>query len=445
MILRDYQDKMVADLRKSIRTGHKAPILVACCGSGKTVIAGFIAKGLFGNDKELLFLVNRQELYEQTELTFRNMGLPVGDKIKIGMIITVSNHLSDYNPDYIIADECSFALARTWRKVFDAYPNAIKIGLSATPIKTSGEPMGMIFDDMVYGVEADELIKQGYLSPYSLYAPKIDVDLSGVKTVKGDYDISELEERMSKPKIYGDVIKYYTKLAHDKKTIVYCTSINHSRTTTEMFREAGYKAEHIDGATPNHIRKSTIEKFRNSEIQVLCNVDLISFGFDCPSADCVCLLRPTQSVAIYVQQACRVLRKAENKEAIILDFVGNVHRFGMPTEHREYTLDKKITARNISGEPDILARQCGNCYRVYAGTNPICPYCNYNNGKTRKQIEQDEQAELERIEAIKRKDKRREERNATTLEELIKIGQARGYKNAVYWARMKYKNSWRAK
>lgn len=444
MELRDYQIKAINAIKNSIRNGHKSPILRLDCGGGKTAIAANIAQSMAHKGTELLFLVHLQELMSQTYITFQKFNI-VNDKIQVNTIITAGNNLHKYNPDVIICDECNFALAKSWRKVLDAYPKAIRIGLSATPVRLSGESMGDVFDDIIEVITADELIKQGYLCDYALYAPKLDFSTECVKTKCGDFDNKQLEDLLTHPKIYGDVLKYFQQYAHDRKTIVYCTTIKHSELTAEQFRNAGYNAVHFDGNTPDKKRKQIVERFRTGDIQILCNCNLISFGFDAPDCSCSVLLRPTQSLALYIQQAMRCLRGQQGKHAVILDFVGNAYRFGMPTEKRTYSLTGRIKCDNINAEPDVLCRQCFSCYRIYAGVNPICPYCGTDNGKTRKQIAADEKAELERIESLELKQKKTEERKAATLDELIALGKSRNYKNPVYWARKKFNNSWRNK
>lgn len=437
MQLRDYQTEAIHKLKQSLKAGHTAPILRLDCGAGKTVIACSIAESMVKKGTKLLFLVHRQELLKQTIDTFNNAGIN-NQNIAVGMVITVSHNLDKYDPDVIICDECNFALSKTWRTVLDAYPKAIKIGLSATPVRLSGEPMGDVFDDILEVISAQELIKRKYLCEYDYYAPKINFDISEIKKRCGDYNAEQIATALDKPKIYGDVLAHYKKLADGRKTIVYCATVKHSEDTAEQFRQAGYNAAHFEANTKDIDRKQIIADFKSGKITILCNVDLVSFGFNCPDCDCIVLLRPTCSISLFIQQSCRALRGREGKRAIILDFVNNVNRHGLPTETREWSLTGRITCKNESADPDILVRQCKNCLRVYSGTGRICPYCGEEQPKTRREIEQDEKAELERIEKIERRNKRKEQGRAETLEELIAIGHSRGYKNPVFWARMVY-------
>lgn len=430
MELRDYQIRSIQKIRDAYKNGYKRPILRLDCGAGKTITSAWMAIESAQKGNEVLFLVHRKELLDQTYESFKSLNADM-ERIKIDMVITVGNHLENYNPNFIIADECNFALSKTWRKVLDHYQNAYVLGLSATPARLDGLAMGDVFDKIIEDVDANELIKMKRLAPYEYYAPVLDIDLSNIGIRNGDYKQEELEQSMMKSKIYGDVIKYYSKFTN-LKSIVYCTTIKHAQDTARIFNENGYKAKSIDSNLSKSERDSIINEFRNNEIDILCNCDLISFGFDVPDCNAVILLRPTQSVSLFIQQSMRSMRYQENKTAYILDFVGNCYRHGLPTDTRSWTLDGRIRTNNPSGEPDVLARQCEACHLVYAGIQPICPYCGHDNKKTRQQIKIEHDTELERVESIKRIEKRREQGRAKTLDELLTIERERGYKRG--WA-----------
>jgi superfamily II DNA or RNA helicase len=148
------------------------------------------------------------------------------------------------------------------------------------------------------------------------------------------------------------------------------------------------------------------------------------------------LLRPTTSVALYIQQSMRAMRPRDGKRATVYDFVGNVYRHGMPTEKRDWSLSGRMKMRNADSEPDVIVRQCESCYRVYGGIGRTCPYCGHDNGKTRAEIKREEEAQLELIRNIERKVERKKQGMAKTYDELVAIGVKRGYKNPQYWARM---------
>lgn len=428
MQLREYQTQMIETLRKQFGKGFKKTLAVLPCGAGKTVCFADMANKHIqkNNDNYVWFLVHRQELVDQTLETFQKMNLSI-ENIFIGMVQTVSRHLEDYKrPTIIIFDEAHHAKAKTWNKIIQRYDNVPIIGLTATPIRQDGKPLGDIFDVMVEGVNINWLIEKGYLCPFDYYAPDIgDMKL----TRKGnDYDMDEFTEYLLDSRIYGDVEKY---IDLNKKTIIYCPSIKFSKTLCEKIG-----AVHFDGNTPKNERRTIVKKFKNGEIKILSNVDLIGEGFDVPDCDCVMLLRPTRSLALYIQQSTRCLRPAEGKRATIYDFVGNVHRHGLPTVNEEWSLTHSKTIKNENGEKDILCRRCKKCLRVYSGTQKICPFCGNDNGMTERQIKQQQEVELKKIEETSKKRRRMEIGMARNYQELVVIGRKRGYKNPEYWARM---------
>lgn len=429
MQLRDYQIDLLNNTR--IKARHSKSVLsVLPCGGGKTIMFAYLCENHIKKhpDGYIWFLVHRQELIDQTIKTFDDNHIN-RDRVLIAMVQTVSRHLDRYlAPSLIVFDEAHHATAKTWTNITDFYPSIPLIGLTATPCRLDGSSLGNIFSELSVGVSAEWLIRNKYLSEYDYYAPKIDFDEASWKIKGSDYDLNTVTESMSNPKIYGDILKY---IDFNRKTIVYAPSIKFSK---DLAEKIGPLCRHFDGDTDKKERKQIIQAFRNGDIRVLTNVDLIGEGFDVPDCDCCILLRPTMSVALYIQQACRCLRYREGKRAVIYDLVGNVFKHGMPTDEREWSLTKKVKCRNASGEKDLLVRTCSGCYRIYKGTNPICPYCGHNNGKTKKQIEIEKQAELERITELEKKKERQEVGMCRDFASLVELGRKRGYKNPAYWA-----------
>ena len=308
------------------------------------------------------------------------------------------------------------------------YPNALRVNVTATPCRADNRGLGETCDYLLETVSTKWLIANNYLAPYEYYTVKI-ADLSGVKKVRGEYE--DITELLSKPKIYGDVLKYYKK---GSKCICYCSSLQHSQTTADQFNAIGVPAAHLDGNTPKDQRKQIVDDFRTGKILVLCNFSLLGEGLDISDCSMIMMLRKTASLNLFIQMSMRCMRYQKGKTAYIYDFCGNAFEHGLPDDDRQWSLDSKIKmSRNESAEPDILVRQCKSCLRVYSGTSRICPYCGTYNGKTRKEIEQDEKAELERIEAIERKQKKDELKEAgQSLEALRAYGRKMGY--APGWA-----------
>ena len=435
MKLRDYQLELIEKTRQAFREGFKAPIVVLPCGAGKTVMFADMADAHVKLGGYVHFYVHRRELIDQTIETFRKFKIPM-DNVYIGMVQRRTPH--DIPPTFIIFDEAHHATATLWTNITERYPNVPVVGLTATPKRTNGESLAHVFDTLIEGVDAQWLIDNKYLSDFDYYAPKLTtIRPQDIIIERGtDYDTDAIGDIMLKSKIYGDVAKY---LHPDRKTIIYAPSI----ALSESLEALG--VVHLDGNTPQSVRRRVISDFRAGKVMHISNVDLFGEGFDVPDCEVIIQLRPTKSTTLFIQQTMRALRYVPGKRATIYDLVGNVFTHGLPTDYSNWKLDGKVTA-NYHAAEDITIRMCNKCYRVYSGNAPVCPYCEFDNGKSALEIKQEKDAELVRIENVEkdklekiRKDKRREEGMAQTLDELIAIGKKRGYKNPAYWAKRKLK------
>lgn len=437
MGLRPYQLQAMQDLRHQYATGHRSPVLVASCGWGKSCCAAEIAKLSTDKGNRVLVLAHRVELIDQLKSTFDWWGVPA-ERCDIMMVQSATKRLHrmpEY--DFIICDEAHHSTCQTYTRIFDHYNNAKRLLLTATPRRTNGQGLGDVADCIVESVSVEWLIEHQYLAPYEYYAPATLVDTDRLRIKRGDYDQSDTVAQLDKPKIYGDVIRHYERYAKGKQTIVFASSIDHSRSVCKAFQDAGYTAVHLDGKTPQQERKTAMERFRRGEVQVLTNYEIISEGLSVDGCECCILLRPTQSLILFLQSSQRCMRYAEGKTAVILDMVGNYQRHGLPSDAHEWSLDGTVTRGRVKEQNTVHARTCEGCYRTYAGSGPVCPYCGHNNGKTRAELEADEKAELERITAAQKRDKRREVGMAQTREELERIARERGYKPGWVYHRIK--------
>lgn len=410
-----------------------------------------MAKTAMSRGKRTIFLVHRRELIAQASKTLTEYGIPHGingntdDLIQVASIQTVARRLDKLKvPDLVILDECHHATASTWKKCLEYWSQAYVVGLTATPARLNGQGLGDVFEGMVIGPTAHELIQQGHLTQYKYYCPPQVADFEGVKIKMGDFDGTEIEIRVNKPTVIGDAVDHYIKLANGKQAIAYCASVLHSQNTADAFQTAGITAAHIDGTTPASKRDKTIEDFRQGRITILTNVDLIGEGFDCPGMDCVILLRPTQSLTLFIQQACRPLRPDRNnyfKEAIILDHVGNVFRHGLPDADRDWSLDG-VSKRKKSEGGTVGVRQCLSCYRCHSPA-PVCPYCNYEYNLSPRQLAE-EAGELKEYDAkIAEKAKiikRIELSKCKTIADLKQYAADNGYNSGWVYHRAKSKN-----
>ncbi|MCM0758078.1 DEAD/DEAH box helicase [Sporomusa sphaeroides DSM 2875] len=438
--LRGYQELLIDGARIEFQSGKKRVCLCSPCGSGKTVImADMSSKArLLGN--RTLFVVHRQELIEQSSETFKALGVTHGiiaagypmnlnEMIQIGSIQTVVRRTNKiYPPQVIIIDEGHHSTAATWRKLLEAYPDAYVVGLTATPARMGGQGLGDIFESLIIGPTVKELIEWGNLSPYRYYAPPVAADLTGLRVKYGDYAQSEVAMRMDKSEIIGDLIAQYQKLAPGARAVCYCASRAHSQHTADMFRQAGIPALHIDGETPDVARKSAISDFKNGTIKILCNVDLISEGFDVPAMEAVILARPTQSLTLFIQQAMRAMRlDKENpgKVAVIIDHVGNLYRHGLPDEDREWSLEGK--KKKPSEKQEFPLKQCPKCYGAHRPA-PICPYCMHVYVVEERTGPEQRAGELAEIIELEKKRKKEEVKRARDVVTLEQIAMARGYR-----------------
>ena len=425
MELRDYQQDMYDKIREALKT-NQGVCGVLPCRSGKSWIMKKIVENACLRGSKVLILAHRRLLLAQHAKIIENA--------RLESVFTEVNHLGEHGRvDLIIIDEAHISGAESYRKVCEFY-NCKRVLFTATAKRLDNKPLSLA-NIIINGISGDELIEKGYVSKYELYAPKLDIDLDKVEMSGSDFNNEQLGNVMCDKKIYGDIIKYYHKLADGKQAIAYCTNVKHSQSICELFEKNGISAVHIDASTPEKERLQVMEDYRNGKYQVLCNCNLVSEGITLPECECCMLLRPTQSETLYIQQACRCLTPKEGKVAVIIDFVGNCYAHGTPTEKREYTLDKKQTrVKNPSREPEVTCRECSNCLQVYRGTDPICPYCGFDNKKTRKQIKMEEEAELERIKEVERIRKAREVGMAKTYKELVEIGKRRKLQNPEGWA-----------
>ena len=434
MVLRPYQADLYKKTSAEFARGKRRVLVVSPCGSGKTVLMAQMASAAQKNKKNVWVILPRQEIMEQTLETFERCGIPL-ETIYIGMAITTANRVKELpQPDLILFDECHISVASTYWKIVHSAPCAYIVGLTASPCRSDNKPLGSLYEVLVEGVTVKWLIENKYLAPYEYYSVTV-ADLTKMS------NCDDASEFLMKAAVYGRVIENWVALARNVPTVCYCASVKHSQATAQAFCKAGISAVHFDGSTPYAERKNIVDRFRSGEIEVLCNCDLISMGFDMPDIGCVVMLRPTNSASLYIQQSGRALRYKPNKTAIIIDAVANYARFQLPDEPYEWSLDKAINPRTeINPEGDFYIRTCPKCYKVFK-TAPVCPYCGQEYPLHPREIKAHENIELARITAEQaaeaerqRKQARMEQGRAQTFEELLAIGRAKGYKSPAFWA-----------
>lgn len=427
--LRPYQQQLIDGCRQAYRDGFTSPCLVLPCGGGKSVVTADIAKMVTDKGNRVLFLVHRKELCEQIENTFRKYGVDMV-LCKVMMVQTASRRLDKLPvPQLIITDEGHHCKANTYRKIYDYFYKTPRVLVTATPCRLGGDSLAGVCDDLIIGPSVKWLIANNSLSPYKYYAPTL-ADFTGVKVTGGDFNIKYVDELLNKNKIYGDVIKYYRQLADGKQGICYCVNVEHSKEMSRIFREHGIPARHIDGDTDPEIRADIIRKFRDGEVKMLCNVGLISEGFDVPNCDVVILLRPTKSLSLYIQQAMRCMRYKPGKTAIIIDHVGNYLRHGMPDDDREWSLDGKVKEkRKHDDEGKLIVRMCKKCFSTFENTLDKCPECGAPYIIERKELEQMQEVKLREIKEAEKAQAREIAKSKSN------IAECNSYQECVEWCK----------
>ena len=403
--LRKYQEDLIKQARVELRN-HKSILIQGSTGMGKTVLSSSMLKSLADQNKRGLFICHRRELIKQTSDSFNEFNidhsviatsykLDLKTHIQICSVLSLANKIDLIEkPDFIIWDEAHHTASATWSEIFNYFPDALHIGLTATPQRLDGKGLGKFFEKMIQAPPMRELINQGYLSDFDIYAPS-QPDLEGIKSKNGDYALEELDKVVNKPTITGCAIEHYKKICNGKKAIVFCTSISHSLNVMQKFNDEGIKAAHIDGQMTNKQRDELIDDFKSGDLKVLSNVDIVAEGFDLPAIEVAILLRPTQSLTLYLQQVGRALRKYEGKnKAIILDHTGNVLRHGMPDSEYVWDLDSDILknkkeVRTVSGY-----KSCPECSLVVNKSRVECD-CGYSFKKNLNIIQVD--GELEKF------------------------------------------------
>ena len=325
-------------------------LVVSPSGSGKSYILAYLEKLLTEQGYLVYVYAPTIEVREQLDKLMKGNGS--SNKTK-GVIEDINS--DNDAPDYLLIDEAHHSEADTYQLLFDKYPKAIKIGFSATPERLDGKGLDNSYQNIIIGKSVRELIDNHVLSDYRYYAPSTSEGLqysisSKYLEVRGETFFKAVKKDSSyQKKIYADVLKTWIEKGENKQTILFAPSIAMSKKFAKEFNQNGIKAEHIDGVMKKVDRKDTLEAFRKGEIKVICNVDLISEGFDMSDADCVILTRPTESLAMFMQQAFRAMRYREGKTAIILDHANNIALHGEIDQIFDWRLEGKNTRGGNEG------------------------------------------------------------------------------------------------
>lgn len=357
-ILRNYQKKLISDLKQSLMSGNHNVVVQSPAGSGKTVTMAAIAKGATDKHNDVLFIIHRREIVEQVKQTFKAYGVDM-TLCYVGMVQTVTRRLEKLDkPQLILVDECHHALAKSYTRIFEYFEQANVVGFTATPIRLSGQGLSKVFDDLILGPQIDWLIDNNFLAPYEYYSVKLIDDKKLKKNSTGDFSSKSMDSA-SKNIIYGDVIKTYKRVASNTKTIVYTHNVESSKKVSDEFNKAGYSSLQVDGKTPKKLREQAMNDFKTGKVKILVNAELYGEGVDVPDCQTVIMLRPTESLSLFIQQSMRCMRYRPNKTATIIDHVANYSRFGLPDQPREWSLE------DWKEQSKVRISTCEFCYATF--------------------------------------------------------------------------------
>lgn len=459
--LRPYQVDLKVNTSRAIKV-HRRALLQLPTGGGKTAISSAMIEGCVRAGWDIWFLCHRDELVRQTSKTLQRMGIDHGyvaagypkdtrHQVLVCMVATVGRRLDRLKPPKIIfVDEAHHAVAGTWRKILDMFPDALVVGLTATPERLDGRGLDDVFRALVPGPQIRWLMDEGWLCDFRLWSHK-PPDLSKVKRRGQDYDPEALSKTMST--LVGDAVEHYLRICPGERGVSFCVDVEHALASRDAFRRAGVRCEELDGETDKTVRRNVLSAFQRGELDVLTSVDLFGEGFDLPELLVAILQRPTESTALALQQVGRAFRpiyadgtdmstregrlwgiaNGPKPYAYLLDHAGNFGpsgTHGMPDDHREWTLEGRKKSTSNSGGPG--AKVCGNCF----GSNPqgtkLCRWCGTEFILTPRELEviAEDLVEIQR-ETARQATASESAMEVATFDAVVQIFMARGYANPV--------------
>lgn len=415
--LRPYQVAAIEQVRAALKSHARRVVVVLPTGAGKTSVAAEIISSAERKGSRVWLIAHRQELILQARARLRQWSIEPGviwaqepmdleRPTQVVSLATLVRRLADgrVKPDasVIIIDEAHHATANSYRAVLDLHPEAVVLGLTATPCRADGAGLVDVFEHLVIGVQPGELVRDGFLVEPTVFAGA-SPNLGGVHIRRGDFDATELAAAVNGAGLTGKIVETHERrVGRGKRTIAFGVDVEHSQNLAKAFRDAGYRAEHLDGETGAEERAAKLGALRRGEIEVLTNCSLFGEGLDVPDLDAVILARPTKSLALFLQQCGRVLRPAPGKErAVILDHGGNVGRHGWPTADRPWSLEGR---KKRDGAGEAPTRTCPACEATIPLGSTVCPECGAPLPRVKPTAETDEVLEelrREELEAAK--------------------------------------------
>lgn len=393
MQLRPHQQLAIDQIRHSLATGHRRPLLAAPCSFGKTLVSAYILQHAAEKGNRVIFFADRIKLISQTCDQFDKLGLKYGviqgqheqtdpsQLIQIASVQTIARRQKMPEFSLAIVDECHTS-SQVIIKLMERYDLVPFVGLSATPY---AKGLGKHYDDLIVPITSAQLLQQRYLAPVHYYGGS-HVDMSKIKmkaisTGGSDYDPDQLAEATEEQqeKLTGDIVKNWKLYGENSQTIAFSPSIKHSKYLVDMFNKAGIPAAHIDGYTEESARQVLYKAHNSGEFKILSCSRLLNTGYDAPSVKCLIDCFPTKSIIAYQQRAGRIMRIHPDKtHAIYLDHASNVQRFGFAENIVPTILDdgeKKFAERDqVKEVKEKKQKDCPMCQKIMIGLRCSCGY-----------------------------------------------------------------------
>ena len=407
MILRPYQEIAVDDAATALDK-HKNTIVVAPTGAGKTIMLSALVGKRFQVGNKVLVLQHRDELVRQNKTKFSRVNPDITTSIVDGnekdwsgstifsMVQTLSreNNLTNINHfDLVVVDESHHAVADTYMRIINKVKeanNSVEIvGFTATPNRGDKKGLKKVFTNCSHQIEISTLIREGFLVPPKTFVIDVGVqkDLANVRKTVTDFDMSEVEKIMNKRAINEKIVAEWQDKAETRKTVVFCSTINHAQDVCDEFRRANIRAEIVTGDTPSEERKQILKDLEHGDVQVVVNVAVLTEGFDAPPISCIVLTRPCSYKSTMVQMIGRGLRTVSQeeypglikKDCIVLDFGTSVLIHG--------SLDEGV---NLDGDAHLNAgatplKICPECQSEIPLSSRECPICGHEFGGEEKE------------------------------------------------------------
>lgn len=367
--LRPYQTDLIAQIRAAF-TRNRRVLAVAPTGAGKTVMFTHMVGGATSKGNSTIIAAHRQEICDQISASLTRFGVYHGviqsgramvpAHCHVAMIQTLARRIEKITPPrFLVVDEAHHSASETYSRLINAWSATKVLGVTATPERLDGKGLHRWYDEMVIGPATGELIEAGFLSKFRYLRPPSSVDLSKARVSMGDFNISDLEEAVTKAACVGDVVTHYAKYLDGRPAIAFCVTVNHAQIVAEAFRAAGFHAASVDGKMDPAERRDVLASIGDGRLNVLTSCELISEGVDIPVVSGAILIRPTKSLSMFLQQCGRVLRiKPDGSDAVILDHVNNCREHGTPDAERVWLLEDRA-------RKPAPARTCEICYRVF--------------------------------------------------------------------------------